>query len=79
MDSRARLAAVWQQQPTYLQPQLAAWLQKPYQGQLLKLWPKLLQEALGGGGQQRGGSKGSKKGSKGSSRGKKRQAEGGAG
>ena len=50
VDSRAALAAAWQAQPQFLQPQLAAWLQKPHRSQLARLWPKLLQQA----GEQRG-------------------------
>ncbi len=45
VDSRASLAAAWQHEPTFLQPQLAAWVQRPSQRQLLQLWPQLLQQA----------------------------------
>jgi hypothetical protein len=57
--SRASLAAVWAQDPSYLKDQLDLWVHKQQRRVLEGLWPQLLQEAAAGGTQQRtkGGSK----------------------
>jgi hypothetical protein len=57
--SRASLAAVWVQDPSFLKDQLGLWVHKQQRRVLEALWPQLLQEAAAGGTQQRkkGGSK----------------------
>ncbi|KXZ53731.1 hypothetical protein GPECTOR_6g648 [Gonium pectorale] len=45
IDSRRSLAAAWAADPTALQRELAAWVSKHQQALLLRLWPRLLQEA----------------------------------
>ena len=71
VDSRAGLAAAWQLDPSYLQPQLAAWVQRPHQRQLLQLWPQLLQQAASVAGRQKGSGGAPKSGTTG---GKKKRA-----
>lgn len=56
--SRARLAAVWAEQPAFLQQQLGLWLQRPARQLLDRLWPQLLQEAAAAGGAESGGAAG---------------------
>lgn len=45
--NRASLAAVWQQQPSFLQQQVAMWISKTQRHVLDNLWPLLLYQALG--------------------------------
>ncbi|KAG2437050.1 hypothetical protein HYH02_011311 [Chlamydomonas schloesseri] len=45
VDSRSSLAAAWRQQPGLLQRELSAWVTKSQQGALLRMWPRLLEQA----------------------------------
>lgn len=55
--TRASLAAVWAQDPSFLQPQLSLWLHKQQRRALDALWPQLLQEAAAGDAQNKKGAK----------------------
>jgi len=48
VDSRARLAAVWAEDPRFLLAELSLWVRKGQRQVLLQLWPLLLQEAAAG-------------------------------
>ncbi|EFJ47234.1 hypothetical protein VOLCADRAFT_120994 [Volvox carteri f. nagariensis] len=45
VDSRRSLAAAWRSQPELLQREVAAWLPKTQQPVLLRLWPRLREQA----------------------------------
>ncbi|KAG2499784.1 hypothetical protein HYH03_002081 [Edaphochlamys debaryana] len=50
VDSRRSLAAAWARAPTTLQRELAAWLPKSQHSYLLRLWPRLQEQAASGAG-----------------------------
>ena len=45
IDSRAALAAAWQEDPSVLKRQLLECVKKGQQGKLLELWPQALSQA----------------------------------
>jgi hypothetical protein len=46
--SRAALAAAWQLDPSYLRPQVTAWVHKQHRSEVDRVWPQLLAAAATG-------------------------------
>ena len=47
VDSKAKLQQEWEQNPSFLYPEVAAWLRKGQAAELQALWPKLQSERRG--------------------------------